>query len=117
MHHHRHTQLLCQRSRCREVIGVRVGVDQVVDAQPVARGERQVLVDAAQLGVDQRCSAGLLAADQIEERQPPLATCSKIIDGLPSATSFTLVNANAACSSSQYLLTGATAEAGLPAFT
>ena len=50
---------------CREVIGVRVGVDQVTDAQAVARGEAQIAVDLADLRIDQRGRAGVGAAEEI----------------------------------------------------
>src|SRR2546426_7581537 len=47
------------------MVGMRVRVDDEVDAQPVARGLRQVAVDLARLGVDQRGGAALAAADEV----------------------------------------------------
>ena len=49
----------------REVVGVRVRVDEIMDAQPVAGRAREVTVDLPQLGIDQHCRAGVGAADEI----------------------------------------------------
>jgi hypothetical protein len=65
VHHDRHGQLPCQLPGCREMVGVGVGVDQVTDAQAITRGERKVVVDLADFRIDQRCRAGVLAADKI----------------------------------------------------
>ncbi len=53
-----------------EVIGVRVGVDQVVDAQSAARRRRQVTVDQADLRIDERAGAALGATDQVRLAAP-----------------------------------------------
>ena len=65
MHDHRHTELVRELLGCREMIRVRVGIDEVADPQTVARGERDVAVDLAEFRVDQRRGAGLLAADEV----------------------------------------------------
>ena len=49
----------------REMIGMRVRVDEVADAQAVACRQREVAVDLAHLGVDQRRGAARFAADEI----------------------------------------------------
>ena len=65
MHDHRDAQLSRELPGRGEVIGMGVRVDQVVDAQPVARGEREVVVDLAELRIDQRRHAGVRAADEV----------------------------------------------------
>ena len=47
------------------MIRVSMGVDEIADAQPILCGQRDVAVDLAELRVDQRRGAGLLAADQV----------------------------------------------------
>jgi hypothetical protein len=47
------------------MIRVRVGVDEISDAQTLPCGERDVAVDLAEFRVNQRRGAGLLAADDI----------------------------------------------------
>ena len=47
----------------REVIGMRVGVDDVADLYPVARRAREITVDLPQLGIDEHARAGLGARE------------------------------------------------------
>jgi hypothetical protein len=42
-----------------------VRVDDVVDAQAIARGEGEVSIDLAELGIDERGGARTLAADEV----------------------------------------------------
>ena len=65
MHHNRHAKSLCQLAGAGKMVSMGVGIDQVAYAQPVARGERKVMIELADFGVDQRCCAGLPAADEI----------------------------------------------------
>src|ERR1700683_2185593 len=70
MHDHGHTQLASKLLTCREMIRVRMGVDEVAYAQPIFCNQRDVAVDLAELRVDQRRGAGLLAADDIGPAPP-----------------------------------------------
>ena len=65
MHDHRHIELARELLSCREMIRVRMGIDEIPDAQTIPCGQRDVAVDLAELRVDQRRSTGLLAADDI----------------------------------------------------
>jgi glycine/D-amino acid oxidase-like deaminating enzyme len=65
VHDHRRPELARKLLRGGEVVRVGVRIDEVVDSQAVARGEGQVAIDLAQFRVDQRRSAGVLAADQV----------------------------------------------------
>ena len=65
VHDHRHVEPSCELARAREVIGVGVRVDQVADPQALARRERDVAVDLAQLGIDDRRGAGVGVADEV----------------------------------------------------
>ena len=65
MHHHRHVELARELLGGREMIRVRMGVDEIVDAQTILGGERHVAVDLAEFRVDQRRGASVLAADQV----------------------------------------------------
>ena len=65
MHHHRHAELARELLGRREMIRVSVGVDEIVDPQTVACGQRDVAVDLTELRVDQGGGASLLAADQV----------------------------------------------------
>jgi hypothetical protein len=46
------------------VVGVRVGLEHVLDAHPEVARERQVLLDV-ELGIDDGGDAGVLVADQV----------------------------------------------------
>ena len=65
MHHHGHAELLRQLPCPGKVVGVRVRIDQVTDAQPVARGEAKIAVNLARLRIDHYGRACLAAAEQI----------------------------------------------------
>ena len=65
MHHHRHPKLASELLGCGEMIRVRVCIDEIADSQAVARGEREVAVDLAELRINQRRGASLLAADHV----------------------------------------------------
>src|ERR1700722_16978258 len=65
MHDHWHTQLTSELLTGREMIRVRMRVDEIAYAQPIFCSQRDVSVDLAELRVDQRRGAGLLAADEI----------------------------------------------------
>src|SRR3569623_1625144 len=63
---HRHLAVrLGELARRGEVVGMGLGVDHVADVQPVARGQRAVAVDLADLGIDQRRAQRVGATDQI----------------------------------------------------
>jgi hypothetical protein len=47
------------------MIGVRVRVDDVVDAQPVARSKREIPIDLADLRIDERGRARVRAANEV----------------------------------------------------
>jgi hypothetical protein len=65
MHDYRHPELARQLLGCRKMVGVCMGVDEIPDAQPIARGERDIAVNLTELRVDERGRAGRLAADDI----------------------------------------------------
>ena len=48
----------------RDVVGVRVGLEHVLDPHAEVAGEREVLLDV-ELRVDDRGDAGVLVADQV----------------------------------------------------
>jgi hypothetical protein len=65
MHHYRHSELTPELLGCREMIRVRVCVDEIPNAQTIPCGQREVAVNLAEFRVDQRRGAGILAADDI----------------------------------------------------
>jgi len=65
VHHRRRLEAARQLARGREMIGVGVRVDDEAHAQTLARGEGQVAIDLADLGIDQRGGAGVAAAHQV----------------------------------------------------
>ena len=65
MHRDRHVEAMRELLRRREVIGVRMRIDQVMDAQALASRQREVAVDQADLGIDQRRGAAICAADEV----------------------------------------------------
>jgi len=52
MHHHRDAKLACELLSCGEMIRMRVRIDEISDAQAIARGQRGIAVDLAKLRVD-----------------------------------------------------------------
>jgi len=50
-----------------EVIGVGVGLDDVVDADALLGGKREIAIDLIQRRIDEQAGARLLAADQIRQ--------------------------------------------------
>ena len=70
VHHGHRAELLGEPARRREVVGVGVGVDDEADAQAVARRQREVAIDLAHLGIDQRAGAGVGAADEVRLAAP-----------------------------------------------
>ena len=77
VHDHRHAELPRQALAAGEVIGVGVGVEHVVDAQPLARRQRQVAFDLAALRVDHDAGAGVGAADQVRLAAVALAAARR----------------------------------------
>ena len=65
MHDHWHIRLSSQLLTGGEMIRVRMGVDEIAYAQTISCGQCQVAVDLAELRIDERRSASLLAADDI----------------------------------------------------
>ncbi len=65
VHHHRYTELAPELLGCRKMIRVSVRVDEIADTQPIARGQREVTIDLAELRVDQHRGTGCLAVNQI----------------------------------------------------
>ena len=65
MHDGQRAEAVCQLASGREVIGVRVRVDDEANAQRVARRQRQVAVDLTDLGIDHRPGARVGTAQQV----------------------------------------------------
>src|ERR1700733_8877000 len=65
VHHHRPSQLASKLPGRGKMIRVRVRIDEIPDAQTISCSQRNVPVDLAELGVDQRGGAGFLASDHI----------------------------------------------------
>src|ERR1700691_2173285 len=82
MHDYRHTQLASQLLTGREMIRVRMGVDEIPYAQSIFCSQRDVAVDLAELRVDQRRGAGLLAPDKIGEA-PAASHCFEYHCAIP----------------------------------
>ena len=78
VHHDGHAELSRELAGRREMVGVRVRVDEVANAQAVARGEREVVVDLADSG-SISAAAQVSAQPMRYDWQPPVAICSKII--------------------------------------
>ena len=49
------------------MIGVGVGLDDVVDADTPFRGEREIAIDLIESGIDEHAGARVFAADEIRE--------------------------------------------------
>jgi hypothetical protein len=60
-----HTQAGKQSARCRKVIGMRVRVDDVLNAQIVSGGKRQVTADLAEFRIDPGSNASVAVPDEI----------------------------------------------------
>ena len=67
VHDTRHLEAPREVARGREMVGVGVRVDDVMEAQPRPGGEREVAIDLAQLRVDEHRTARLGAAHEIGE--------------------------------------------------
>ena len=65
MHYHRDCELAGELLGRREMIRMRVRVDEISDAQAVLCSQRNVAVDLAKLRIDQHCGASLLATDEV----------------------------------------------------
>ncbi len=65
MHGNGNVQSAGNLSRSREMIGVSVRVDQVVNAQAVTRRQGEITVDQGDLRVDEDRRAAFLATDQV----------------------------------------------------
>jgi hypothetical protein len=65
VHHHRDAQCLAQLLRGRKMIGMGMGIDDVMDAHARLGGQREIMVDLTDFGIDQRGNARIRAADEI----------------------------------------------------
>ncbi len=65
VHDARYAEAVRELARCREVIRVRVRVDDVVDADTVSGEEGERAIDLRQLGIDHHPGAGVAARDQV----------------------------------------------------
>src|SRR5438477_333919 len=67
VHEDRRARELGEIAIARDVVGVRVGLDDVADRETLLRGQAQVLVDPVAAGIDDEGAPGLAAADQVGE--------------------------------------------------
>src|ERR1700734_546636 len=70
VHDDRRVELIRELPRRGEMISMRMRVDEITKAQTMTRRQCDVAVDLAELGINQRCGAGFLAADQVGAATP-----------------------------------------------
>ena len=78
MHHDGYPKLPRELACGRKVVGVRVRINQVMNAQTVARRNAEVAIDLTDLRINHDCRARVAAAEQIG-LATAVAICSKII--------------------------------------
>jgi hypothetical protein len=70
VHDDRRVKLIRELPRRGEMIGMRVGIDEITEAQAMTRRQCVVAVNLAELGINQGRGAGFLATDQVGAATP-----------------------------------------------